>query len=111
MGAPTITFGSVEKLVFTQDESPYNKSYWSRVMSNTILTLDNDCLTLTWYAAHSYFLDSLRPLGTPWAEYEITFYVMDCGGPRCTVIDFDGNVHVTRILLRFCTEDEIIDAC
>ena len=48
-------------------------------MSNTILTLDNDCLTLTWYAAHSYFLDSLRPLGTPWSEYEITFYVMDCG--------------------------------
>ena len=32
MGAPTITFGSVEKLVFTQDESPYNKSYsdWTR---------------------------------------------------------------------------------
>jgi hypothetical protein len=39
---------------------------------------------------------SVGPFGpflSPWHDYELTFYVMDCGGPICTVIDYDGDVH------------------
>ena len=46
------------------------------------------------YARHTVPSVEEGPFGIKYADYEITFYVMDCGGPTCTVIDFDGNVHV-----------------
>jgi hypothetical protein len=44
------------------------------------------------YGQHTVPSVKTGPFGIKYADYEITFQVMDCGGPSCTVIDYDGNV-------------------